>query len=149
MNPLSILVKSKKKNSLISRVLYLKMQILVIYLGQLSPIASSNLPAMTVKRREASSLIHCLFGLSTPEVYHHTCHQMCRGLLPRVFTLISLSKLKETVYFLWHFLSTFGCPHAAFLLGSRTLCVARTFLIPFERNATRQTVHYKGTNLYT
>jgi len=123
-------------NSPISRVLYLKNQILVISLGRLSPIASSNLPAMTVKRRETSSLIHCLFGLSTPEVYHHICRQICRGLLPRVFTLILLRKLNKTVSFLWHFLSTCGYPYAAFLLGSKTLCVARTFLIP--KNETRQ-----------
>jgi len=41
----------------------------------------------TTEVRETSSLICCLFGLSTPEVYLHNCCQQCRGLLPRVFTL--------------------------------------------------------------
>jgi len=51
------------------------------------------------------------------------------------------------VYSLWHYLSTFGCPYAAFLLGSKVLCVARTFLVtaPKRHPATGRTVSCKNS----
>gem|GEM_PF-6249353 len=48
-----------------------------------------------------------------------------RELLPHVFTLAPVKT--GAVYFLWHLLSPAA---GAFLLGSRMLCVARTFLPP-------------------
>jgi len=48
-----------------------KRRTLVIYLDLPLPTGSSDLPAKQIRRLRASSPELSLFGLSTPEVYHH------------------------------------------------------------------------------
>jgi hypothetical protein len=55
----------------------------VIHLGQVSPLASSNLPALDTGR-----IIEGLFGLAPSGVYHAAaCCQLRGALLPHPFTL--------------------------------------------------------------
>ena len=66
----------------VSRVLYLT----IIYLGLLLPAGSSNLPG--TRRAAVSSL----FGFASDGVYIcHSCYQLCGELLPRRFTLTTIS----------------------------------------------------------
>lgn len=65
--------------------------------GAEAPLCHLSRPNVTVRLKQPTrsgdredpdgSPFRCLFGFSTPEVYHPGCCQTGRGLLPRVFTL--------------------------------------------------------------
>ncbi len=88
---------------------------------------SINLPILTIHRlmdTEASSFTfrtYLVFQLLRFTAIPIT--RKSRELLPHVFTLTR--HCWQAVYFLWHLLSPAA---GAFPLGSRMLCVARTFL---------------------
>src|SRR6185503_11190324 len=95
----------------------------------MSPPGSSNLPIPATVRTvtgstETSRLTsgtYLVFQLLRFTAFPVT--RECRELLPHVFTLTPICT--RAVYFLWHLLSPAA---GAFPLGSRMLCVARTFL---------------------
>lgn len=68
----------------------------------------------------------CLFGLSTLGVCPASCIT-ARAVGPYP-TFSPLPLQAKAVYFLWHFPSSFRLQKNAFPLGSKPLCVARTFL---------------------
>jgi hypothetical protein len=103
----------------------------IIDLALLLPTGSSNLPIPATIRTvtdntETSSLTSGTYLVF--QLLRFTAIPVARKsreLLPHVFTLIR--HYCRTVYFLWHLLSPAA---GAFPLGSRMLCVARTFLRP-------------------
>ena len=83
-------------------------------------------PESTTEVVQGSEQLHIqnLFGLSTPGVFHHTCHHAPSWALTSRFHLFPV--LHRGSYFLLHFPASL-CSES-FPLGSRMLYVARTFL---------------------
>ena len=119
---------NKKSSWPISRVLCLaKGKVPVIYLRCMSPYNFSGLPSDMGRATLVGVGLH---DLTTPKMHSPTCYHAAGGLLPHLLTLTKpfhLSKEhleKPGGSFLLHY-STFA---DSFPLGSRMLCVARTFL---------------------
>ena len=100
----------------------------VIYLHSLFPISSSGLPSDVGRATLINAGLH---DLTTPKMYSATCHHVPGGLL---LHLLTLTAPKSGGYFLLHYSALAD----SFLLGSRMLYVARTFL--FCHRHQRQTV---------
>ena len=100
-------------------------------------MSSSGLPSDVGRATLINAGLH---DLTTPKMHSPTCHHVAGGLLLHLLTLTmqfhqflvgdSLEKLGG--YFLLHY-STFA---DSFPLGSRMLCVARTFLFYLAASAT-------------
>ena len=105
----------------------------IIDLAPMSPTGSSNLPIPATNSTVADNTETSRFASGTYLVFQLLrftaipVTRKSRELLPHVFTLTQCKQ--KAVYFLWHLLSPAA---GAFLLGSRMLCVARTFLRPPE-----------------
>ena len=100
----------------------------VIYLHSLFPISSSGLPSDVGRATLINAGLH---DLTTPKMYSATCHHVPGGLL---LHLLTLTAPRSGGYFLLHYSALAD----SFLLGSRMLYVARTFL--FCHRHQRQTV---------
>ena len=132
---LSEVFRKKKKSSWsVSRVLFLIInKMSVIYLILPSPTGSSGLPSDVGRATLVNAGLH---DLTTPKM-HSTYITICLvGSYPTFSPLLSLGR--EGGYFLLHY----SILAVSFLLGSRMLCVARTFL--FYRKGTSD----KPTNCF-
>ena len=131
---LKSLGKRKKSSWSVSRVLFLIInKMSVIYLILPSPTGSSGLPSDVGRATLVNAGLH---DLTTPKM-HSTYITICLvGSYPTFSPLLSLGR--EGGYFLLHY----SILAVSFLLGSRMLCVARTFL--FYRKGTSD----KPTNCF-
>ena len=134
-------MKLKKKQSVYKpgSVPY-KNKVSVIYLRLLSPVGSSGLPSDVGRATLINAGLH---DLTTPKM--HSPHITIRlvGSYP-TFSPLPFPERKGG-YFLLHYSTLAG----SFLLGSRMLCVARTFLLYTHVPATNRPTafHCKGTQI--
>ena len=126
----------KRKKQLVCKpgsVSYIINKTSVIYLILPSPTGSSGLPSDVGRATLVNAGLH---DLTTPKM-HSTYIAICLvGSYPTFSPLLSLGR--EGGYFLLHY----SILAVSFLLGSRMLCVARTFL--FYRKGTSD----KPTNCF-
>ena len=113
----------------------------VIYLGQSSPIGSSNLPSESSEQPSAPVyLVFQLLRFTAMPVARQS-----RELLPHIFTL-TVPEIQDLGGIFSVALSVPGLPET-FLLGSRMLCVARTFLSSNELELATDQFAFKGYKL--
>ena len=112
-------ISVKKSSRSVSRVLFSvpKRRVSVIYLRSLSPVSSSGLPSDVGRATLVNAGLH---DLTTPKM--HSPHIAIR--LVGSYPTFSPLPPGGGGYFLLHYSAFAG----GFLLGSRMLCVARTFL---------------------
>lgn len=111
----------------------------VIYLRRMSPSGSSGLPSDVGRATLVCAGIH---DLTTPKMHSPTCHHAAGGLLPR---LLTLTMPRHGGCFLLHY-SAFA---DSFPLGSRMLCVARTFLFRLAASATDRPTAFRAAKIRT
>ena len=132
----------KKSSRSISRVPFSasKCKVSVIYLHSLSPVSSSGLPSDVGRATLVNAGLH---DLTTPKM--HSPHIAIR--LVGSYPTFSPLPPGGGGYFLLHYSTLTD----SFLLGSRMLCVARTFLfyyiIMYQRQTDRLLSSCKGTQI--
>ena len=130
--------KKKKSSWSVSRVLFLIYKMSVIYLILPSPTGSSGLPSDVGRATLVNAGLH---DLTTPKM-HSTYITICLvGSYPTFSPLLSLGR--EGGYFLLHY----SILAVSFLLGSRMLCVARTFLFRLAASAADRPAAFKSTKI--
>lgn len=138
---LSEVFRKKKKSSWsVSRVLFLIInKMSVIYLILPSPTGSSGLPSDVGRATLVNAGLH---DLTTPKM-HSTYIAICLvGSYPTFSPLLSLGR--EGGYFLLHY----SILAVSFLLGSRMLCVARTFLFYHKGTSDKPTNCFQDAKVF-
>lgn len=122
----------KKMEWIISRIPYLKNQAMIIYLGQRSPAASSNLPGNIGRAALKRFPIWFCSRWGLPCL---SCHHESGELLPRRFTLASASRGGL-------FSVALSRSRPRFALRTTLPCGVRTFLRPVKPAITHPLQNY-------
>ena len=114
----------------VSRILYLKNQAMIIYLGQRSPAASSNLPGNIGRAALKRFPIWSCTGWGLPCL---SCHHESGELLPRRFTLTPANRGGL-------FSVALSRSRPRFALRTTLPCGVRTFLRPADRRSCARSI---------